>query len=419
MKLKKGRILLLSALSILNIFIGGALDLYGQGGKTWMGNNLEQQIKAARLNLGPFRIRTDFYLTDAGYDSNVYRTSTNPIRDFSITLGPGFYVYLPIEKKIVISIYESPRYVYFVETKRERTWNNYFSGQVHFVLNRIFITLGKGYSVARQIWSTEIDARPQRKDDSSQGSLLWQISKKTSLFFGFIRAKYEYEDLSLGEFKIKNALDRTEDRGDFTGYYRISYRTMFFLNVQYSQYKFQNPLNPRDSKSYGIYSGFEFSPFGVFRGRIHLGYKYFNVLNPGIKNYRGIVGDTDISIRVVRPLTIRANYRRGVQLSTYDYAYYIESIIGSGGSVYLSKNIRLDYNYNFGRNSYPATTVGQSSPQTRKDIYESQSAGIYFRVKKNIGLGVIASLWQRVSSVYWANTKQTMIGINLIYDFRR
>jgi hypothetical protein len=414
---RKREILVVFMAGMIIMFFCPAKGSYGWG-KTWMGYDLEQQIKAADLELGPFKIRTILYLTNAGYDSNVYRTPNNPVKDFSMTVGPGFFIYLPIKKKIVISVYESPQYVYFVETKKERTWNNFFNGQVHFVLNRFFISLGKGYSVAREIWNTEIDIRPQRKEDSSEGSLLWQISKKTSLFLKFSQAKYRYEDLSFGGSRIDYTLNRTENRANLTGYYRVSFRTMFFMNFQYGQYKFQYALNPRDSKSYGVYSGLEFSPLGVFRGRINLGYKYFDVLVVGIRDYQGMVGDTGLSIRVVRPLTIRANYKREVQFSVwYDNAYYLENILGGGTSLYLSKNIRLDYRYNLGKNNYPATILKQSSPQRREDKYRSQSAGLYFRIKKKLGLGVTVTQWDRDSSVYWANGKQTMVGINLIHDF--
>jgi len=414
MKKKKLSLLIIAMVCFTAI---GADKAYGWG-KTWLGYDLEQQIKAAGLSLGPFRIRTVLYLANAGYDSNVYRTPNNPIKDFSFTIGPEFYVNLPIKKKIVISIYESPQYIYFTKTEGERTWNNYLSGQVHFILNRFFITLGKGYSVAQEIWNTEIDIRPRRKEYSSQGSLLWQISRKTSLFIRFSQAKYDYEDLSFGEFRLKYDLNHTESRASFTGYYQVSFQTKFFLNFESAYFDFQYPSNPRDSKSSGIHGGFEFSPLGVFRGRISLGYKYFDVLLEGIRGYQGMVGDTGLSIRVVRPLTIRANYRRDVQFSAwYDNAYYLENIIGSGASLYLSRNIRLDYSYYSGRNTYPATISGQSSLQKREDNYRSQSVGLYFRIKKKIGLGVIATYWERDSSVYWMNGKQTLVGMNLTHDF--
>jgi hypothetical protein len=418
-KPKKGKILYFSALSILGVFLGGALNLYGQGVKTWMGNNLEQQINAAGLKFGPFKIRTVLNLTNAGYNSNVYRTPINPIEDFALTIGPGFYVYLPIKKKIVISIYESPQYVYFMETERQRGWNNYFNGQVHFILNRFFITLGKGYVVARETWNTEIDVQPLRKEDSYHGSLLWQISKKTSLFFRFSQAKYDYEDLSFGDLRLKYDLNRTQDLASITAYYRLSFRTMFFLNLEHSYFDFQYPLNPRDSQSYAIYSGIEFLPLGIFGGRLNLGYEYFDALAAGITDSQGIVGDTALSIRLARPLTIRINYRRDVQFSAwYNNAYYSENIVGGGASLYLSKNIRLDYNFSYGRNNYPATISEQSDTQKRQDNYTKQSAGLYFRIKKNIGLGVTATYWQRDSNLDWQDGKQTLIGINLIQDFK-
>ncbi len=383
-----------------------------------MGYDLEQQVKAAGLALGPFRIRTVFYLTDAGYDSNVYRAPVNPIKDFSITAGPGFNVYLPIKEKIVISIYESPQYVYFMKTESERTWNNFFNGQLNFIINRFFLAIGKGYSVAREIWNTEINTRPQRKEDSSQANLQWQLTKRSSLLFRFVRAKYIYEDLSYAGSDISRQLNREENLVNIAGNYRVSYRATFFVDFEYGSFNFRNPLNPRDSRSRGIYSGFEFSPLGVFRGRINLGYKSFDVINAVIKDYRGFVGDTGISIRLLKSLTIRANYGRNVQFSAYfNNAYYLENIVGSGASLYLSKNIRWDYNYYWGRNTYPATVAGQGSSQEREDRYQSQSVGIYFRIKKNAALGVMGVLRDRKSTVASENGKQTTIGANLIYDF--
>jgi hypothetical protein len=414
----RGKILILAEAAVLSVLLGRPLSLEGQGVKTWLGNELLEQIDASSLKLGPFSIRPVFYLSFAGLDSNVYRAADFPVEDFRTTLGPGFHVYLPIKRKIVFSVYESPQYVYFARTEHERSWNNYLDGRVSFILNRFFISLGKSYSVAREQWSTEIDIRPRRKENVTQGSFLWQVTRKTSLFLGLSRAQYEYEALSFGETIISQALNRTENRADLTGYYRLSYRTRFFLNFQFGQYKFQYLLNPRDSESNGVYAGLDFSPLGAVRGRINLGYKFFNVLVPGIEDYRGLVGDTNFSYRVAKPLIIRGSYAREVRFSTwYDYAYYTESISGVGASVYLTRNIRMDYNYRFGSNGYPDITQGQPSLQTRKDTYESHSAAIYFRVVNTVGLGLTASWWDRNSSIPWANAEQTLMGINLTYDF--
>ncbi|MBW1935570.1 MAG: outer membrane beta-barrel protein, partial [Deltaproteobacteria bacterium] len=316
-------------------------------------------------------------------------------------------------------IYDSPQYVYFKETKKERTWNNYFNGQVHFVFTRIFISLGKGYSAARERWNTEIDIRPQRKEDSYSGSFLWQATKRTSLYLQYRKAKYQYEDLSYHKINFRNALNRREDRFSLTGYYKLSYRTNFVIDVRYGYFDFENPSNLRDAKSYSVYGGFEFSAFGTVRGKINVGYKYFNSLKPKERDYKGIVGDSSLSIRLFKPLRVRGSYRRDIEFSTwYGHPYFVENRCGGGVSVYLFKDIRLDYDYNLGRNEYPERKQpGQATVEKRRDDYGIHSVGIYFRIKRNIGFGVVASRWTRDSSVDWLDGERDFIGANLTYDF--
>jgi hypothetical protein len=388
-------------------------------GYTRLGLELEQRIKEAAFRLGPLRIKTVLYLREFGYDNNVFRTPSNPVKDFTLTAGPGFQIYLPVSKKIVFSIYESPQYVYFRETKRERTWNNYFNGQAHFAFNRFFFTLGKGYSVAREIWNSEIDIRPQRKEDSYQGSAMWQPSKKTSFLFRYSQAKYDYEDLAFERTSIKRELNRVEKYVNATGYYRLSFRTMFFVDFTYGNFHFEDPLSLKNSKSYGLSGGFEFSPTGVVRGRINLGYKLLKPLAAGTQEYRGIFGDTNVSVRVLKPLNLRASYKRDISFSIwYNNAYFIENRAGLGASLYLFKSIRLDYDFSLGRNNYPQSSVlPEGATQKRRDRFQYHSVGIYFRIKKNIGAGVSVYQWTRDSNLSWENANKTFLGMNLTYDF--
>ncbi|MBW1936746.1 MAG: hypothetical protein JRI84_14580, partial [Deltaproteobacteria bacterium] len=136
-KMSQGqRFIIVAVTVILSILIGK--EACGMG-KTWMGRELERLIRQSWLKIGPFRVNAVLLLRNAGYDSNLYRRPYDPVKDYTITIGPGFQVYWPIKKTIVFEIYDSPQYVYFKETKKERTWNNYFNGQVHFVFTRIFI----------------------------------------------------------------------------------------------------------------------------------------------------------------------------------------------------------------------------------------------------------------------------------------
>lgn len=394
-------------------------DLVGQTVITRSRNDLDQQIKGAKLSLGPFKIKPVLFLNNAGYDSNIYRAPGNPIKDYSATFGPGFNVYLPLSKSIILSIYESPQYVYFMETKNGRGWNNYFKGQIHFVLRRFLFTIGKGYSSASELWNLEMESRPRRKEDSLEGSIFSQISKKVSLFFEYTGSNYAYESLSREQSNIGDQLNRDEKRANFTIFYQLSYRVKFFLSYGYGFFDFVDPLNNRDSKSHAVYSGFEFLPGGVFGGRINLGYKYFNAPKSGVKNYGGLVGDSGLSFRPFKLLNIRASYRSDVDFSImYNYPYFLGNSIGGGVSIYLLKDIRLDYDYNIGKYSYPESLIiSQLLVPNRKDNYRTQSVGIYFRLKKNIGAGITFSRWLRDSNFNGEDAKGTFVGGNVTYDF--
>lgn len=415
----KNIIFLYSALICLTLFIGVSRNLAGQTLITRTGNDLDQQIKGAKLSLGPFKIKPVLFLNNAGYDSNIYRAPGNPIKDYAATFGPGLNIYLPLSKLIILSIYESPQYVYFMETKNGRGWNNYFEGQIHFVLRRFLFTIGKGYSSASELWNLEMESRPRRKADSLEGSVFSQISKKISLFLGYTSSNYAYESLSHAQSNIGDQLNRVEKRANFTIYYQLSYRVKFFLSYGYGFFDFVDPLNNRDSKSHAVFSGFEFLPGGVFGGRINLGYKYFNAPKSGVKDYRGLVGDSSVSFRPFKLLNIRASYRSDVDFSImYNYPYFLGNSIGVGASFYILKDIRLDYDYNIGKYSYPESLlVNQLSSPTRKDNYSTQSVGIYFRLKKNIGVGITLSRWLRDSNLDGEDAKGTFAGLNLTYDF--
>ena len=392
--------------------------LFGYG-KTWKGVELEWLVKQAGFKLGPFRVKTVFILNDAGYDSNVYRMPDHPVKDYSFTAGPALTFYLPIQKKVVFSIYESPRYVYFFETKQERTWNNSLLGRIQFALNRVFLSAEAGFAVSREIWSTEIDIRPQRRAAAASASILWQPSKKTSFSLEARESQFKYEDLSYREVNLPVTLNHSEQYLDATAFYQISYRFRARIEAEYGRFVFDNPANPRNSESRSIFGGFDFGPGGIVEGRVRLGLKYFRASGTESGDYRGLVGDSTVGIRLGSMIRLRASYVRDVRFSMWaGYVYFIENTAGAGVSIYLSRNIRLDYDYNLGDFKYPRISGdGLGLIRSRNDQVQVHRAGIYLRIQKNIGLGIIANLWRRNSTEDWLKSERTFIGTNLTYDF--
>lgn len=392
-------------------------------GDTYKGEDLLRQMSLAPWKIGPLRIRPEFILSDLGYDSNIY-AQPEAIGDYTLTVGPSFTGYLVIRKKIVLTLYGSPRYIYFYETTRERAWNNYFRADANILLNKMFLSAGAAWTDARERWNYEIDIRPRKKQADVQASALLQMGKKTGFSVDVSASRIRYENLEFEHFPIAQELDRDEFRAAGGFYLQMTPRMRAFVQVEYGRFDFRNPLNPRDAKSRTAYAGFEFSPGGRVNGRIRLGYKTLYPLHGGEPDFQGFVGDSSVSIDIARPIRLRGSYRRDVQFSLWLNArFFIENMAGGGLSLYIFKRkVRLDCDYNLVRNAYRQPSgEAVTGDFNMADKYSMQSAGLYFRLKENIGLGVTAGRWNRKTDLigwnYGWRSKRNFAALNLTYNF--
>jgi hypothetical protein len=390
---------------------------------TWKGLELERLWRDAAWHFGPFRIQPSVVISNAGVDSNLFYSSTDPVKDFTVTAGPAATIYLPIHRRFVLSVSGSPQYVWYSKTERERTWNYYFNGAAQLSLKNVFFSAEGKYSDARERWNTEIDIRPRRTEKGYGGSMLVKTSWKTSVSLAYRSSIYDYESVdSEGGFNVQERLNRQESYANVSLYYQAGSQKRFFLDAEYGLYEFEFTEQAafKNSRSGAAYAGLEFSPLGRrIRGRIRVGYKKFDIRNPAGVDYKGVVGDTQLWVRVARPFVVRGSFVRDVRFSLwYNNAYYLESRPGAGVSFYIFRFLRLDYDYSLGRNDYPvAQEVEPGVEVKRRDDFEIHSAGVYFRIHKNTALGFIASWWKRDSNLDREDDKRTFFGVNLTYDF--
>ena len=400
-----------------------ALTAVPAGAETWKGLVLQRQMREAPWRLGPIRIQPSLVVSNAGIDSNVYYAASEPIKDFTLTAGPAATVYVPFYRKFVISVYGSPQYVWYSKTERERTWNYYLRGAAQLSLKDVFFSLEGAYSDARERWNTEIDIRPRRKEEGAAASVLVNLAHRTSFALAARTVRYDYESIIYeGGFDVQERLNRREDYANVQLFYQASSQRRFFLDLEYGRYDFEFAATAatKDSRSAAVHAGLEFSPLGRrVRGRIRIGYKSFDIRDPNGVDHRGIVGDSQLSIRLARPFVIRGSYVRDVRFSLwYGNPYYLESRPGVGASIYPARFLRLDYDYGFGRNSYPVPQEVEPGIEVKRlDQFGIHSVAVYFRIVRSTALGFVASFWRRDSNLGWEDDKRTFFGVNLTYDF--
>ncbi|MCK4645666.1 MAG: outer membrane beta-barrel protein [Candidatus Aminicenantes bacterium] len=404
-----------------------SISSYGQSYQSFK-FELDQIVKKAKLRLGPFRILPTVNFKNIGYDNNVYyqREEDNPASDFTGTVSPEIKLYFLFRNYLILSFMENPEYVYYFEQKRERRWNNTLSPAFKFLfLNRFVISGNYSYSNRRRRASSEFDVRANERIKKYNSRLFYETARSTSFGFSWSVRTIMYEDITLPgeEIYLSRALNRKEKNGNFEFYYRIFSESFFFIGGGYTEYKFEHVQSSwRDSSSYKVYSGIRFPHLGRVRGTLSLGYKKLIPKIEEKKGFSGFVGNTGLNFRLAR-FGFRLNYNRDVHFSYWtNIIFFNEDRYSAGISFYLTKFLRIDYNFNYGEAKYPEPMMlrmpdGRYEQIKRRDIHRAHIVGFVFRIIRNTGIGLMVNFWKRESNYYWENRERMFVGGYITYEF--
>jgi hypothetical protein len=394
--------------------------VFGQG-NTWAGAGLTQMIEGARWRLGTLRVNAAFSLSNAGYDSDVfYGYTVKPVPDYTFSAGTTVQVLVPLSKKVVLDVFDSPQYMFYLDSKNERAWNNTFRGQVHFAFDRVYIQLGGGLSSVRYRLSPELNINVRQKQDSLDGLVLWQVSKRASLALVYGRAKYDLGEAEFGGVSLSDYLNRKEDYFDFITYIQPTTRARFFVDGQYGRYAFtKTEFRVRDARSYGVFGGIEFIPrigeqletVGI-EGSLKLGYQRLDIIDSRFVDGSGFTGAADVRVTFMKKNTARAFFSRGFQFSVFSgSSYYLSTTYGGGISRLLSRRASLSYDISFGRSLYP----GSLTPGDVFNRYTTHSFGLDFRLARRLSLGFLGTLGKRILDSSGLARNRNFFGFNLVY----
>ncbi len=388
------------------------------------------QIAARRAwNLGPFQISSRLLFRDIGYDGNVYyqRQIDNPVSDYTATISPQINVHMLYRQWLILSFVENPEYTFYAKEKRERAFNNSFSPSLRILFFRHFVVSGNfQYRRARIRASSEFDLRAEEEALGYNGGVFYESPLGNSIgFTGSIR-RLRYGDITIpGEaIDLSLILNREERMSQLEVNYKIFSGSLFFLKLGYSEYDFQSIGSRwKDSFSFQAAGGLRLPFSGRTRGVLSIGYKMLSPRRTWIGGFEGLTANVSLEYRL-KPIVFRLQYNKDSNFS-YDRnnVFYMENWLQAGVSVYLTKILRLDYNYALTKLAYPRVTPvwlsdGSYEEIKRRDFYHSQTAGVVVRILENTGLGLMANLFDRNSNYYWEGRRQRwFVGAYVTQDF--
>jgi hypothetical protein len=396
---------------------------YSQGYKSFR-DEREDILRTAKYKIGPFWIYPSIGLRDIGYDSNVYYQAEvqNPTSDYTFTISPMVRLYYLFHSRIIFSLIENPEYVYYYEAAKERGWNNYLYPELRIILLNRFVINGSYLDSKRRYRATSaFNSRANEYRKSFKGSLFYETARGTSLGISGSSEEITYGDIQ--DLSISRSLNRKEREANLEFYYRIFPESFLFFKGGYKEYNFIYPLYRwRDAYSYQAYSGIQFPILGRIRGALALGYKKLVPRDMNREKFSGLIGNTRLNIRISR-FAFRLGFIRDSYFSYYsDNIYFVENRYSAGISVYLTKFVRLDYDFSSGKDSYPEASLvmsptGQLEPTKRVDFLRTQAASLVVRIIRNTGIGLTANYWERESNLVLENRNRFFWGGFLTYEF--
>jgi hypothetical protein len=367
-------------------------------------------------------------LSEAGYDSNVYfRDETNAaIADYTATFGAEVRGYWLFGSSIILSVTESPEYLFYAREKDLRAFSNSFSSGLRLILLRSF-SLSADYHVRGHVRrsTSELDRRIRDTATGGAAGLFFETPRGTAVGVTGTLEDFRFKDIAAGgpDDIYARALNRRQATAAFEFYYRVFSRSTFFATAGYARYEFVFPeFAWRDGSSLELASGLRFPLLGRARGTISLGWKSFRPVSTERKPFQGLIAASDVTFRAGR-LGLNLGYARDMAFSYIQSAYYyVEGRVRAGLSFYLTPSFRIDGSVQSGTMAYPEPQeiwdgTGYVVVDSREDIHRTFSVGPVLRIAGSTGLGLTYNFYRRTSNASGFNVRRDFVGAFLTYEF--
>ena len=399
------------------------VSVLGQG-RTWAGTSLAQMVESARWRIGALRVNASLSLTNVGYDSDLYYGHLDePAPDFTLTASIPVQLLVPLGKKAVLEISDSPQYMFYFSTEKERAWDNSFGSRIHFALKRFYIQAGGELSSVRRRMSPELNVNVRERSEALDGTLLWQASRNVSFATLYDHVRYSYGDPEIGGISPVQALNREEGYVDLVTYFQPSTRLRLFVDGQYGLYTFSEGVaTRRNTRSYGLFGGLDFvpregetRPVEPVQGSISLGYKRFDVLDAASLDGSGFVGAADVSVGLFKRTAARVFLSRDFEFSVYsDGTYYLSTTYGGGVRRRLSRRATFTYDVSFSQSAYPQDEAA-GPPDDRNFRYTNHLFNLSIQLTRSLAITFQTMLSRRTLGEMGDESRRNFFGLSLVY----
>ncbi|MCK5055332.1 MAG: hypothetical protein KAT34_01645 [Candidatus Aminicenantes bacterium] len=362
-----------------------------------------------------------FYLTPAltlenlGYISNIYYYQELEEPDWTADIGLDLLVSVILGNRFVLSLKEKPYYSFYAEHVDQRALNNRLKTSMYSYLGRLNLEYSYSNDYIKGRPTAEFGAHIRLRTDEHFLSVDYGSYKNLFLNLFLKQNSIEhYEENYLGNYNLKQFMNRKELHAGIRLNKNIFTRTRLFVGFEYYEYKFAKaPL--RDGIGRQVSLGVAFPEIGRIRGSVEFGVKHFQPGSSLYRKYTKPFGSGEVTIRLLRRFKFDFQY-----LVNNFYSYWSveqsfdERSAGSRVEYYIAKNIKIGYNYQLGILSYENLHDGK---KTRRDNFYTSAVYIGLRVFEKMGIGLEYRMYRADSDMQAFSRSSNFIGGYLIHEF--
>jgi hypothetical protein len=351
---------------------------------------IDDDLARSKFHLGPVRLLPSISVTNAGYDSNVFSSATDPFADWTATIVAGSRLLLPLGSKMYVLADVFPQYTWYAKLNDRDRWGGLYDLAVLGFFNRMSFQLKGTDREAYIVYSAEFPSYVFENLRSGIGNVDVSLTRSLSLFAegGYEQVRYtQYAGPPIQDAQVKlNNSDNSEIRGGLR--YRISEDWSVTAAAEEVQSNFQFDPELRDNRSIAYLGGIFFN-----RPRLYInamgGYREGLANNGSLyPEYQTGVGSFFVSFFPLRWLELQGYGHRKVDYSiAVLQPYFFDNKVGGGANIELFDRVLLKGFVEDGPNTYPVAEPVEGQGQVlRVDHVKYYGGGLSIRLPARIVL---------------------------------
>jgi hypothetical protein len=359
----------------------------------------QEPVKDGRFVTGPLAWTPTFELRDAGIDSNVFNTPTDPKEDVTATARSQVDSVLKLGLLRATTV-GSLGYNYFEQYTSQRGLNRRVATHLEVPTMRLSPDVTASWARVKERSGNEIDIRTPRTDLAYAGGLQARLTSKLSIIATVGRQKSTYDSgVTFHDTEIARQLNRESTMAIVTA--RVALTPLTSLSIDGTAAHDSFPFRPVAATDNGrIDARLEFAPDAIIRGAASVGYHsmqpyYTQTTRATTAAFSGITSSVDLGYTLLGVTRFLAHFARDA-----NYSLYVESAVlpldvrRSADSQRLFGPIDLDVRGSLERLDYPQT---EAEP-AYLDTAETLVGGLSIQVSREAVLSLLYDNSERRSA---------------------